>query len=90
MKTVSVRDFQKNIRENVDAAQKEKVVVTRNGKPAALLIGVEGQDWESVVLQTSSRFWKLIEKRRREKTISLREMRKRMKASDTKKRVRLN
>jgi len=84
MKTVSVRDLQKNIRESVEAAQKDRVVVTRNGKPAALLIGVEGQDWESVVLQTHAPFWKLIEQRRREKTAPLREMRKRVKEPDRK------
>jgi prevent-host-death family protein len=76
MKTISVRELQKNIRESVDAAQEDKVVITRHGKPAALLIGVEGDDWESVVLETSKPFWKLIEKRRKQKTISLREMRK--------------
>ena len=80
MKTISVRDLQKKIRESVDEAQKDRVVVTRNGKPAALLIGVEGQDWEIVVLQTSAPFWKLIEERRKEKTIPLREMRKRVKS----------
>jgi len=80
MKTISVRNLQKKIRESVDEAQKDRVVVTRNGKPAALLIGVEGQDWENVVLQTSAPFWKLIEKRRIEKTISLQELRKRVKS----------
>ena len=85
MKTVSVRDLQRNIRESVDAAQKDRVVVTRNGKPAALLIGVEGQDWESLILQTSPRFWKLIEKRRTEKAIPIRKMRTRVKASGKKK-----
>ena len=80
MKTISVRDLQKKIRESVDEAQKDRVLVTRNGKPAALLIGVEGQDWEVVVLQASAPFWKLIEKRRKEKTIPLREMRKRVKS----------
>ncbi len=64
MKTVSVRDLQKTIKKCVDAAQEERIVVTRNGKPAALLIGLEGQDWETVMLQTSPSFWKLIEKRR--------------------------
>ncbi len=72
MKTISVRDLQKKIRESVGEAQKDRVVATRNGKPAAILIGVEGQDWEIVVLQTSAPFWKLIEKRRKEKTIPLR------------------
>lgn len=80
MKTISVRDLQKKIRESVGEAQKDRVVVTRNGKPAAILIGVEAQDWEIVVLQTSAPFWKLIEKRRKEKTIPLREMRKRVKS----------
>jgi PHD/YefM family antitoxin component YafN of YafNO toxin-antitoxin module len=80
MKTISVRDLQKKIRESVGEAQKDRVVATRNGKPAAILIGVEGQDWEIVVLQTSAPFWKLIEKRRKEKTIPLREMRKRVKS----------
>ena len=81
MKTVSVRELQKKIRACVDAAQTDRVVITRHGKPAALLIGIEGQDWESVALQTSAAFWKLIEKRRKQKTVSLREMRKRMQTS---------
>ena len=85
IKTVSVRELQRKIRESVEAAQKDRVVVTRNGKPAALLIGVEGQDWESVSLQTSARFWKLIQKRRTEKTIPIRKMRRRLKASERKK-----
>jgi prevent-host-death family protein len=78
MKTISVRDLQKEIRKSVDEAQKDRVVVTRNGKPAVLLIGIEGQDWESVVIQANAPFWKLIGKRRKEKTIPLQEMRKRL------------
>lgn len=76
MRTVSVRDLQKAIKKCVDASQEERIVVTRNGKPAALLVGIEGQDWETVMLQTSPSFWKLIEKRRKEKTVSASEMRK--------------
>jgi hypothetical protein len=55
------------------------VVVTRRGKPAVVLTGVEGQDWEDVILQTSASFWKLIESRRKEKTLSLQEVKKRLK-----------
>ena len=80
MKTISVRDLQKEIRKSVDEAQKDRVVVTRNGKPAVLLIGIEGQDWENVVIQANAPFWKLIGKRRKEKTIPLQEMRKRLKS----------
>ena len=84
MKTISVRDLQRNIRESVDEAQRDRVVITRNGKPAAVLVGVEGEDWETVVLQTSPSFWKMIEKRRKEKTISLAEARKRLGSSKKK------
>jgi prevent-host-death family protein len=80
MKTIAVRDLQKKLRKCVELAQKERVVVTRHGRPAVLLVGVEGQDWEDVVLQTSSTFWKMIEQRRREKTIPLAEARSRLAA----------
>ena len=74
MKTVSVRDLQKNVKECVDESQEGRVVVTRHGRPAAVLVSVEGHDWEDVVLQTDPSFWKLIRKRRKEKTISLDEL----------------
>ena len=74
MKTVTVRDLQKSVRECVEIAQDDRVVITRHGKPAAVLVGIEGEEWEDVVLQTSAPFWKLIAKRRKEPTISLDEM----------------
>jgi prevent-host-death family protein len=80
VKTVAVRDLQKKIRECVDLAQKEQIVITRRGRPAAIVIGVEGRDWEDVLLERSESFWKLIEARRKERTITLAEMRKRVRA----------
>lgn len=53
MKTVPVRELQKTIKECVDHAQKACVVVTRHGRPAAVLIGVEGKDWEHLVTHTA-------------------------------------
>jgi hypothetical protein len=41
--------------------------------------GVEGKDWDDVALQASSKFWKLIEARRREPTMSTKELRTRLK-----------
>jgi len=78
MKTVTARDLQKKIKECMDSAQQERVVITRRGQPAAVLVGVEGKDWEDVVLQTSPAFWKLIEERRKQPTISARELRSRL------------
>ena len=37
MKTVTVRDLQKKVKECVDDAQQDRVVVTRHGKPAAAI-----------------------------------------------------
>lgn len=79
MKTVNVRNLQRKISECVDIAQKERVVVTRHGQPAALLIGVEGQDWEDIFYQTSPAFWKMIEERRKGKTLPFEEMQRRLK-----------
>lgn len=53
MKTISVRELQKCIKECVDHAQKACVVVTRHGRPSAMIIGVEGKDWEHLVTHTA-------------------------------------
>lgn len=79
MKTVNARDLQKKIKECVDMSQQDQLVITRRGKPAAVMIGVEGKEWEDVVLQTSSTFWKVIEERRKEPTMSIKELRTRLK-----------
>ena len=78
MKTISVRDLQKKIRSVMETAQEDQVVITRNGKPIAVVLGIQGEDWETVVLETSKSFWKEIGKRRKDKTISLSEIRKRV------------
>jgi prevent-host-death family protein len=79
MKAVNTRDLQKKIKECVDMSQQEQVVITRRGKPAAVMVGVEGKEWEEVVLQTSATFWKLIEERRKQPTMSMKELRTRLK-----------
>ena len=78
MKTVPVRDLQKKLKQCIDEAQEGHVVITRRGKPAALLLGVEGKDWETVILETDPTFWKLIQERRKEPTISLKELKARL------------
>jgi prevent-host-death family protein len=80
MKTVTVRDLQKKVKECVDDAQHDRVVITRRGKPAAVLVGVEGDDWDAVVLQTDPSFWRLIRARRRQRTMSFRELKRRLAA----------
>jgi prevent-host-death family protein len=73
MKTIAIRELQKQVKACVDAAQTEAVIVTRHGKPAAVFLGVEGYDWETVLQATNPEFWRLIEARRKQPTISLEE-----------------
>lgn len=75
MKTIGVRELQKQLKECVDTAQTEQVVITRHGKPAAVCIGVEGYDWEDLVWMTDKSFWQMIEERRqRAPTVSQEEV----------------
>ncbi len=78
MKTISIRELQRRIRECVDEAQSDRVVITRRGKPAAVLVGVEGADWETLVVETNATFWRLIARRRKQPTVTLAAMRKRL------------
>jgi PHD/YefM family antitoxin component YafN of YafNO toxin-antitoxin module len=74
MKMVGVREIAlRGVTACVDEAQKEGIVITKHGKPAAVMIGVEGYDVEDVMLMTSPKFWKMIEKRRAETRTSLAE-----------------
>ena len=80
VKTVTVRDLQKKVKQCVDDAQQDRVVVTRRGKPAAVLVGVEGAAWDAVVLQTDPAFWKMVRARRKQATLSLEQLRTRLRA----------
>lgn len=79
MKSINVRDLQKKIRRCIELSQKERVVVTRHGRPVALVTGVDGYDWEDLVLATSPEFCKLIEERRKQGTVPIEEAARRLK-----------
>jgi prevent-host-death family protein len=83
MKRVTARDLQKKVKKCVDWSQEDRIVITRHGKPAAVMVGVEGKDWEDLVLQTSSTFWKLVEERRKQPTISMSQLGSRLKKPKT-------
>ena len=83
MKTVVLE--QTNLDVCVNEAQRERVVITRNGKPVALIVGVEGMDAEQLQLGSSDKFWRLIEQRRKQKTISRAELEQKL--GDTKPRI---
>ena len=72
MKVIGLKET--NLDACVSEAQHEKIVITRNGKPVALVVGVAGLDAEQLELGSSPDFWKLIAKRRRQRTITRTEL----------------
>ena len=62
----------------ISQAQQERVVIVRNGRPVALVVGVEGMDPEQLELGSSDKFWKLIARRRKQKGISRAQLEKKL------------
>jgi len=64
MKIESLRQVRNNFSEVIEALPKTgPVVVTKNGKGAALLLPIdEDTDLESLILSNSSKFWKLFDR----------------------------
>jgi antitoxin (DNA-binding transcriptional repressor) of toxin-antitoxin stability system len=71
-----MRDAKTGLSATLDEARRERVLITRDGKPSAIMIGVEGHDFEDVILMSNPKFWDLIEaSRRNPKSYSLEEVR---------------
>jgi len=70
MKVVAVREAKASLSEYIERAQEGRVLITKHGKPAALVIGVEGEDLEDLLTAGNPRFWEMIEDRRRNKRSS--------------------
>jgi antitoxin (DNA-binding transcriptional repressor) of toxin-antitoxin stability system len=62
----------------ITAAQSEPVVLTRSGEPIALILGVTGMDEEQLELGTSHEFWRMIQDRRCQPTMSRSDLEKRL------------
>jgi prevent-host-death family protein len=67
VKLIGVRQVQAELGELLARSQKERVLITRHGKPVALVTGVEKLDLEDIVLLQDRDFWELIEERRQSK-----------------------
>ncbi len=68
MKVIGLKET--NLDSCVKDAQRERVVLTRNGKPVALVVGVKGLDPEQLDLGSDPEFWRLITHRRGQPTIT--------------------
>ncbi len=68
----------------VSDAQRERIVITRNGKPVALIVGIEGMDAEQLQLGSSDKFWRLITERRAQKTMTRAQLEQKLKKTSRK------
>jgi prevent-host-death family protein len=79
MKVVPLGKAKNELSTYVDEAQGDRVLITRHGRPAAVLIGVEGESIEDVLTAADDDFWAMIEHRRKKsRTVSAAEMRRRL------------
>lgn len=76
MKSVAID--QASLEKCVDEAQRGNILVTRDGEPVAIVVGVAGMDKDQIDLGASSRFWSLIAARRRQPTISREQLEQRI------------
>jgi hypothetical protein len=67
VKTIQIE--QATLDDCVRDARQDRVLITQNGLPVALVIGLEGLDEEQMQLGSSDQFWKLIAARRTQQTI---------------------
>ncbi len=75
MREISIENFGQNVEGFLHAAQAERLLVTQGGKPLAVLVGVENKDQEDWTVENSPEFWRMIEDRRRERTLPWKEVR---------------
>ena len=82
MRTVSVAKARSNIEAVLDSAQNERIVVTRAGRPSAVIVGVESYDAEDLAIACSPAFWQMFESRRKGRSIPLSQVKRRLDARE--------
>ena len=64
MTNMTVAEAEANFGSMLNRSQAERVVIERNGKPIAIVLGIEDFDAEDVSLAGSAEFWQMIANRR--------------------------
>jgi prevent-host-death family protein len=65
VKLIGLKEAKTNLSAFVEESQHQRILITRRGRPAALVIGVEGKDLEEMLLAGDAEFWGMIQERRR-------------------------
>jgi len=64
MKTIEISDATKSLADYAGRVKQDPVLVTRKGKPVAVLSSAEGMDAESIALANNPKFVAIIERSR--------------------------
>jgi prevent-host-death family protein len=64
MTKTTEKELQLNLDSILTRVQSERLVISRRGKPCAVLVGIEGYDAEDLKLASSPDFWQMIKARR--------------------------
>jgi prevent-host-death family protein len=76
MKTMTVFEARNHFAKTLEAAKKDVIIVTRNGRPVAAIQAIDDDDIEELLLERSERFWRMIDRARRGKPIAIETLRK--------------
>jgi prevent-host-death family protein len=76
MKTMTVFEARNHFARTLEAAKEDIIIVTRNGRPVAAIQGIDDDDVEDLLLERSERFWAMIARARRGKSIAIETLRK--------------
>ncbi len=79
MKVAPLAEVKTQLSSYIERAQQERLLITRHGRPVALLIGVEGESLEDLLTAADPEFWRMIAARRAAgATVSAEEVRRRL------------
>ena len=80
MKTLGIEEI--TLDACVREAQGDRVLVTRDGRPVAMVVGLAGLDEDQLALGASDKFWQLITVRRKHPTVRRAELERMAAGSD--------
>lgn len=79
MKVVALGKAKNALSAFIEEAQNDRILITRHGRPVALIVGVEGEEFEDLMTRSDPEFWRMIESRRKSsRTVPAAEMRQRL------------
>jgi prevent-host-death family protein len=78
MKTITIFEARNYFSRALKEAEKDVVIVTRRGKPVAAIHSISEEDMEDYLLERSEKFWDMIKRARKGKSVSLDEVKKQL------------